>query len=57
MLKQKYSLAKLREEFEGRRRRICRNYKRFGHLVQNCKNKKRRRRGENQFPKISLKYY
>jgi len=37
----------MREELEGRRRRICRNYKRFGHLVQNFKNKKRRRRGEN----------
>jgi len=34
MLNQRHALAKLRAELEGREGRICRRYRRFGHLTQ-----------------------
>jgi len=43
LLKEKYALAKLREELEGRKGKLCRNCKGFGHLARNCRN---RREGE-----------
>jgi len=39
------SLAKLREELEGRKGKLCRSYKKFGHLAHNCRN---RREGEKR---------
>ena len=39
MLKQKQSLARLREELEERKRKLCFRYKKFGHLAQNCRNR------------------
>ena len=43
LLKQKCSLAKLREELEGRKGKLCRCCKKFGHLVRNCRNVKEKR--------------
>ena len=40
LLKEKYALAKLREELEGRKGKLCRNCKGFRHLARNCKNRK-----------------
>ena len=40
MLKQKCSLTKLREELERRKGKLCFSCKKFGHLAQNCRNKK-----------------
>jgi len=39
MLKEKHALAKLRAELEGRKRKMCFEYKKFGHLACNCRNK------------------
>jgi len=39
LLNQKHALTKLRAELEGRRRRVYRCCKGFGHLVQNCRNR------------------
>jgi len=33
LLNEKYALAKLRAELEGRRGKLCRSYKGFGHLA------------------------
>ena len=40
LLKEKCALAKLRKELEGRKGKICRSCKGFGHLAHNCRNKK-----------------
>jgi len=40
MLNQQHALAKLRAEIEGRERRVCWGYRKFGYLVHNCRNKK-----------------
>jgi len=40
LLKEKRALAKLRVELEGRKEKLCKSCKRFGHLAQNCRNKK-----------------
>jgi len=40
LLKEKYTLAKLREELEGRKGKLCRSCKGFGHLARNCRNRK-----------------
>jgi len=47
MLKQKQSLARLREELEERKRKLCFSCKKFRHLAQNCRN-----RGEEEKGKI-----
>jgi len=39
MLKEKHTLTKLRAELEGRKGKMCFEYKKFGHLVCNCRNK------------------
>ena len=40
LLKEKYALAKLREELEERKGKLCRSCKGFGHLARNCRNRK-----------------
>jgi len=39
LLNEKHALAKLRVELEGRKGKLCRSCKGFGHLAQNCRNK------------------
>jgi len=45
LLKEKYTLAKLREELKGRKGKLCRSCKGFRYLAHNCKNKKEREKG------------
>jgi len=45
LLKEKRALAKLREELEGRKGKLCRCCKRFGHLARNCRKLKERVEG------------
>jgi len=45
MLKEKCALAKLRAELEGRKGKLCRSCKGFGHLAQNCRNGKEGEKG------------
>jgi len=40
LLNEKHALAKLRAELEGRKGKLCRYCKGFGHLAQNCRNRK-----------------
>jgi len=42
LLKEKCTLAKLRVELEGRKGKLCRSCKGFGHLARNCRNRKGR---------------
>ena len=57
LLNQKHALTKLRAELEGRRERVCRCYKGFGHLAQNCRNRdgeeKRGTVSQNKFEVLS----
>jgi len=57
LLNQKHTLTKLRTELEGRRGRVCRCCKGFGHLAQNCRNRDREeKRGtvpQNKFEVLS----
>jgi len=45
LLKEKHSLAKLREKLEERRGKLCFSCKGFGHLARNCKNKREKEKG------------
>jgi len=47
LLNQKHALAKLKAELEGRKERICRYCRRFGHLAHNCKNKNEEEKGKS----------
>jgi len=40
MLNKRHVLAKLRAELEGKERRLCRHYGRFGHMAQKCRSGK-----------------
>jgi len=40
LLRKKCALAKLRVELEGRKGKLCRSCKGFGHLARNCKNRR-----------------
>ena len=43
LLKQKHALVLLRAKLEEKKEQKCWNYKEFGHLVQNCRNKKEKK--------------
>jgi len=45
LLKEKRALAKLRVELEERKGKLCRSCKGFGHLAQNCRNRKEEEKG------------
>jgi len=45
LLREKCSLAKLRKELEGRKRKLCQCCKKFGHLAHNYRNKEEERKG------------
>jgi len=45
LLKEKHALAKLRVELEGRKGKLCRSCKRFGHLARNYRNKNEEGKG------------
>jgi len=57
LLREKHSLAKLREELEGRKEKICRCCKKFGHLARNYRSKREGEKGEatpvNKFEMLS----
>jgi len=57
MLKERRALAKLRVELEGRKGKLCRCYRKFGHLARNCRNKRREKEGtvvpQNKFEVLS----
>jgi len=57
LLKERHALAKLRAELEGRKGRLCRCCKKFGHLARNCRNERREVEGtaasQNKFEVLS----
>ena len=58
LLREKHSLAKLREELEGRKGKLCQCCKKFGHMACNCRNKKEGRKGtiipQNKFEVLRI---
>jgi len=44
LLREKCALTKLRVELEGRKEKLCRSCKGFGHLAQNCRNRRREKK-------------
>jgi len=46
MLNQQQALTKLRTELEGREKRECFSYRKFGHLVHNCRNSVEEEKGK-----------
>jgi len=57
LLNKRRALAKLRAELEGRKGKLCRCCKKFGHLARNCRNKKGEEKGtvapQNKFEVLS----
>jgi len=45
LLREKYTLAKLRVELEEKKGKLCRCYKEFGHLARNCRKLKEEEKG------------
>jgi len=45
LLREKHALAKLRVELEGRKGKLCRSCRGFGHLARNCRNRKDEEKG------------
>jgi len=56
-LRKKRALTKLRVELEGRKEKLCRDCKGFGHLAQNCRKRKEEEKGismpQNKFEILS----
>jgi len=59
LLKEKHSLAKLREELEGRRGKLYFGSKGFGYLAHNCRKEKETEKGvtipQNKFEVLKSK--
>ena len=57
LLREKHFLAKLREELKGRKGKMYRYCKKFGHLAHNCRSKREEEKGEatpvNKFEMLS----
>jgi len=57
MLNQWHTLTKLRAEIKGREERVCWKCRKFGHLVYNCRNRKKEIKGkltsQNKFEMIA----
>jgi len=57
LLREKCTLAKLRVELKERKAKLCRSYKGFGHLAQNCRKKREEEIGvatpQNKFEILS----
>jgi len=57
LLREKHTLTKLRVELEGRKEKLCRNCRGFGHLAQNCRKEKKEEKGvvipQNKFEILS----
>jgi len=45
LLREKCALAKLRVKLEGRKGKLCQSCRGFGHLAQNCRNRKEEKKG------------
>jgi len=59
LLRERYSLAKLREKLEGRRGKLCQCCKKFRYLAYNCRSKRKGEKKEmtslNKFEVLSSK--
>jgi len=44
MLNERHALAKLKVELEGRKGRLCRCCRRFGHLAQKCRSREKQKK-------------
>jgi len=57
LLREKRAFAKLRVELEGRKAKLCRSCKGFGHLAQNCRKRREEEKGvampQNKFEILS----
>jgi len=57
LLNEKRALTKIRAELEGRKGKLCRCCKKFGHLARNCRNRRREEKGtvisQNKFEVLS----
>jgi len=57
LLKERCSLAKLREELERRKEKLCKSCKKFGYLAYNCRNRRKEEKREttplNKFEMLS----
>ena len=56
LLKEKYALTSLRAKLEGKREREYQSCKGFGHLAQNCRKKKEKKKktiSQNKFKILS----